>query len=193
MAGETLKIASQLLADFPDNTAGLIDAVQSRNFLISVAVAVGFVEDDQAQVPYIIPMTDGVPVPFMPTLVAPLFFGNFWKLDGNNEYLPSYVDQGVTVPAGSFRLINGSVLLNVQKVGNATPVSYEFQGTGGGSFVGDPVSRDINSTARTESFSGSRIEDVSIMPAQGLSITPIGHSEDLQINDVRVVLQGIML
>ena len=86
MAGETLKIASQLLADFPDNTAGLIDAVQSRNFVVSVAVGVGFVEDDPAQVPYTIPMTDGVPVPFMPTLTNVGFFGNFWNKYDSNWY-----------------------------------------------------------------------------------------------------------
>lgn len=193
MAGETLKNASDLLADYADNQAGLITAVAGRDFIISSSVAVGYVEDDAAQVPYTIPMDAGVAVPFMPTLIAPAFFGNFWKLDGNNEFLQSYTDLGVTVPAGTFRLVSGSVILNCQKIGNATPVEYVFQGTEGGVFTGDPVSREIWNEPFLVVTGGDRILDLSIAGPLGFSITPIGHSEDLQINDVRVTVQGVML
>jgi len=192
MAGETLKTASELLDSFPDNVVGLIDAVDDRSFVVSVAVAVGFVEDDPLTVPYTIPMTNGVPVDFMSTLTTPGFFGNFWKLDGNNAFVPSYSDFGITVPAGSFRLLSGTVLLNCEKVGGGTGV-FEFQGTANGLFIGDPVQRELTSTAETLIFSGTRLVDVSLAEAQSFDITPVGHSDDLQINDVRVVLEGTML
>ena len=192
MAGETLRTATELLAEFPDNTAGLIDALQSRNFVVSVAVAVAFLEDDPAQVPYVIPMTDGVPVDFLATLVAPPFIGNFWDIDGNNAFVEGYTSLGVIVPAGSTRLVDGSVILNVQKAGGGQG-DFEFQGTEGGVFTGSPVLRSIGAVAETIVMGGSRIVDVSLGAPISFSVTPIGHSDDLTVNDVRVTLEGIMI
>jgi len=191
VAGETLRDGSGLLANFPDNTAGLIDAVNSRDFVVSVAPGVGFVEDDPATVPYTIPMTDGVPVDFMASLTTPLFVGNFWKLDGNNAFVPSYTDIGVIVPAGLFRLLEGSVILNVEKVG-ATQ-TYQFQGTEGGVFTGDPLLRDIGSNPEVVVFNGVRTYEVQPANPISFTITPVGHSQDLIVNDVRVSLVGSMI
>lgn len=193
MAGETLKNVSDLLADYADNQAGLISAVDGRDFIVSAAVSVGFVEDDPAQVPYVIPMADGVPVDFLGTLTNPGFFGNFWKLDGNNAFVESYTDLGITIPAATFRLIAGNILIDCQKVGNNTPVTYQFQGTEGGVFTGNPITRDIWNDPFLVASGGDRILDLSIAGPISFSITPIGHSEDLQINDCRITLQGVML
>lgn len=193
MAGETLKNVSDLLADYADNQAGLIGAIEGRDFIVSSTVSVGFVEDDPAQVPFTIPMSDGVPVDFMSELIAPGFFGNFWKLDGNNAIVESYTDLGVNIPAATFRLVGGSILLDCQKDGNATEVTYEFQGTEGGVFTGSPITRDISNESFLVATGGDRILDMSIAGPLSFSITPIGHSSDLQVNDVRVSVQGVML
>jgi hypothetical protein len=193
MAGETLRTASELLGQFPDNTSGLIEAVDSRDFIVSATVGVGFLEDDPAQVPYTIPLVDGVPVDFLGTLVAPLFAGNFWKLDGNNRFIPSYLDFGITVPPGTQRLVDGSVILNVQKDGNATPVTYQFQGTEGGVLTGEPVTREISNVPQTIVTGGTRLYDINVGGAISFNVQPVGHSEDLIVNDVRVAVTGVML
>jgi hypothetical protein len=192
MAGETLREAADLLGLFPDNTGGLIDAVDSRDFIVSAVVSVGFLEDDPAQTPYTIPLTDGVPQDFLSTLVAPLFLGNFWKLDGNNAFIPSYTDFGVTVPPALQRLVTGTVLLNVQKIGGGT-ADYVFQGTEAGVLTGDPITRTIGTTPQGISLGGTRLYDISLGGAISFDVTPVGHSDDLQVNDVRIAVEGIML
>lgn len=191
MAGETLRTASELLAAYADNVSGLITALTGRDFVVSVTPAVGFVEDDPATVPYVIPMTDGVAVPFIPTLTTPLFVGNFYKLDPSG-IVPAYADFGVSVPPGTQRMNSASVLLNCQKLGGGT-ADYLFQGTEGGALTGEPVTRTIGITPATQVFSGTRLYDVSIGGVLDFNITPLGHSDDLQINDVRISVEGVML
>lgn len=293
MAGETLRTASQLLVEFPDNTAGLIDAVNSRNFIVSATVAVAFLEDAVVDTPYTMPMADGVPTPFLPTYPAvPDFVGNFWKLDGNNQILPSYTDQGVTVPAGVFRLVSGGVILEARSVtpaiepltalwnytidvagnpGNgeifhndpaimrvnkqdalgtdhdayliALPLGsvintagqlwtvdgstdagnwmdydvspavnlpndvrdvtftppgsgdlYEFQGTSGGQLTGNPIQFNVPfSEPKILVMGGDRLYEVALAEEIDFNITPIGHDNDLIIEDFRITLQGIMI
>jgi hypothetical protein len=193
MAGEVLKTASELLVeDLPNNSAGLITPVNQRSVVVSVLTAVGFLEDDPAQTPYVIPMTDGVPVDFNSTLVAPLFVGNYWAIDGNNAFVPNYVAQGVTVKPGTTRLVSGSVLLTCQKLGGGTGL-YVFQGTENGVLTGDPVTREIGTTAELLTFAGTRLYDVSVGGPISFQITPQGTSDDLQINDVRIALEGKMV
>lgn len=193
MAGETLRDTADLLGLYADNLTGDISAVDGRDVIVATANGVGFLEDDPAQVPYTIPMTDGVPVDLLGTLVAPLFVGNFWKLDGNNAFVPSYTDLGITVPPLLQRLISGSVILNATSIGGGTK-DYIFQGTEGGVFTGDPVTRSLlGNAATTMVFSGVRLYDVNLAGAVSLSITPSGHSDDLQVNDLRVALESAMV
>ena len=193
MAGETLLTASQLLASFPDNQAGLIDAVQARDLVVSQAVGVMFVEDDPADVPYTLQMIDGVPVPFLLNYPGtPVEASNFYTLDGNGQIIPDYVGIGVNVPAGVTRLHEGSVIINLQKAGGGTAV-YQFQGTQGGTFVGDPLTREIGTTEQVVVFSGTRLYDVSLAEPVDFSITPLGHSDDLIINDFRINLNSVLI
>jgi hypothetical protein len=193
MAGEELKDVSELLAAFPDNTAGLIEAVDSRDFIVSMTTGVAFAEDLPADVPYVMPMTAGVPVPFLSAYPAvPGFEGVFWKLDGNNEFVPAYTDVGIFVPAGTLRLNEGTVVLNCQKLGGGT-ADFTFQGTVGGVFVGEPLTRTIGTVPQVLVFQSVSRYDVSVADPLDFSITPVGHSDDLQINDFRVSLVSVML
>lgn len=193
MAGEVLKTASELLADFPDNSAGLIEAVNSRNFVASVVTAVGFAEDNPGDLPVLLPMTDGVPVDVLAAVPTPAFAGNFWKLDGNNAFVPSYVDFGIFVPPLTQRLTSGSVIIEVNKPSGGDSV-YRFQGTEGGVFTGNPIDRTVTGNTPTLLvFSGTRLYDVEVGGAISFSITPIGHSLDLEVLDYRVTLEGILL
>lgn len=193
MAGETLKTGSELLDSFPNNQAGLIDAVQARDFVVSAVGGVMFLEEAPLDVPYTLPMTDGVPVSFLSSYPGvPEQASNFYTLDGNGQIIPNYVGLGVNVPAGTIRLHNGSVIISCQKVGGGTAV-YQFEGTQGGTFIGDPQVRTIGTVASVEVFSGARLYDVSLAQPVDLAITPVGHSDDLIINAFRISLESVLI
>jgi hypothetical protein len=193
VAGETLRTGQELLASFPDNQAGLIDAVQARDFVISAASGVIFVEDDPLDVPFTLPMTAGVPVQFLLSYPGTaLAVSNFYTLDGNGQIIPDYVGLGINVPAGVIRLHVGSVLLNCEKAGGGT-AEFEFQGTQGGVFTGEPLSREIGTTPQGFGFAGDRLYDVSLAEPVDFSITPIGHSDDLIINDFRIKMESVLI
>lgn len=190
MAGETLRDAAGLLAIFPDNTSGLIQAVHSRDFIVSGVNGIGFMEDDPADTPVTVPMVDGVPTDLLSQFTAPQFVGNFWQLDGNNAFIPDY--PGVTIPPGTQRLVGGTLLIIVQKAGGGT-ADYEFQGTEGGITTGNPQVRTIGATESIEVFSGTRLYDVSIGGPISVDITPLGTSDDLIVSDLRVNLESGMI
>ena len=191
MAGETLKTAQGLLDDFPDNSAGLIEAVHVRNFLVGAVTAVGFSEGDPATLPLTIPLTDGVPVDVLSALPAPDFAGNFWTLDGNQQFVPDYVPRGITVPTGLQRLLKGQVLLLCEKLGNATPVPYVFQGTEGGVLTGNPITQEIAGGAeQLVVMSGTRLYDVAVGGPISFNVTASGHSDDLIVYAFRVSVES---
>ena len=189
MAGETLRTAIELLGEFPDNTSGLIDAVNSRDFIVSVAPGVAFMEDDPADTPIVIPITDGVPTDILAQLTAPQFIANFWQLDGSNGFIPDY--SGVVIPPATIRLLTGSMIIEVEKVGGGT-ADYTFQGTQGGVITGNPILRSI-STITTLVFSGVRLYDVSIGGAISVQVEGTGTSDDLTLSDLRVSIESVLI
>lgn len=123
MAGETLKNAAQLLADYPDNTLGLIQAVNVRNHVIADGNDIGFVEEG---VPYSLTLPAGVPTNILADASAPSFVGRFWALDGNRELIQSYAADGVPVSAGVSRIVTFSMQALVSQAGGGT-TDYLFQ------------------------------------------------------------------
>lgn len=193
MAGEVLKDAGGILADLPDNSSGLIVPQVHRSEVVSVVNAVGFLEDDPATVPVTLPMTDGVPTDVLSQLVAPLFVGQFWELQPvTNAFVPSYGNAGVTVEPDTIRLLQGTIGIRLNKVGGGT-ATYEFEGTQGGTFTGNPVQRTIGITPEVFWLSGDRLYDVYAGDPVSFSITPIGTSDDLVLTDLRVKLIGSLI
>lgn len=191
MAGETLRTGAELLAGFPDNTTGLIEAVNSRDFVLSGVAAVGFMEDDGVTgLPFTIPITDGVPTDILSLIPAVDFVGNFWQLDGQQHFIPDY--SGVTIPPGLSRLLQGDVLINVQKTGGGT-ADYIFSGTEGGVLTGTPVTRTIGITPTLLAFTGDRIYDVSVGGAISLDVEGSGTNDDLEVLDIRVSLTSTLI
>jgi len=193
VAGEILKDAVSVLADLPDNSSGLITPQVHRSEVVSVINALGFLEDDPAQSPQTIPMTDGVPVDLLAALAGtPAFVGNFWTTTPGNAFVPNYVPQGVTVEPGTIRLVSGSVVLSLAKAGGGT-ATYSFVGTEDGVLTGNPVERVISTVQATEVFGGDRLYDVYTAGAISLNVTPVGHSDDLILHDLRVKLIGTLV
>lgn len=187
---ETLRTLNELLALFPDNTSGLIDAEASRDLIVSVAASQGFLEDDQAT--FALPITDGVFVPVNPEAnpgVGSAF--NRWQLDANNAMIPDY---GTTVVnPGHTRLVPVASGLLVEKIGGGTE-TYDFEVFEGGVPTGIPIRREIQANIETavlvtETF----VYDV----AQGLPIdirvSGIGTGDDLVVHDFRQRVSGLLL
>jgi len=192
VAGEELLTQEQLLASFPDNADGLIEAVDSRSFVVSASMSVGFLEDNPVDTPVTIPQTSGLAQDIPVELTNPLFVGHYWALDSNNHFVPDYVSQGISVPAGLDRIVHGTVVMEIASV--STPEqSYTFQGTEGGIFIGSPVTRDIGGTPTVLSFVGVSLYDTQVGPPLSITVTPVGHSFDLILSDLRMSVQGGMI
>lgn len=192
MAGETLLTLSEIIASFPDNTANLITPLQSRDLAISQAVAVGFFEQAAADEPLLMPMADGVPFDMLAAFTLPDFVGNFWKLDGNNAFIPSYTDDGITVNPPTNRLVQGSVVMVATKVGGGTG-DYIFEGTENGIGTGSPRTVTLDANPSLLVFGGDRLYDINLANPIGLDVTPSGTSDDITIQNFRVTLTGTLV
>lgn len=192
MAGETLKTASQLLADAPDNQAGLIDAVFQRNQTVSVTPAVGFMEDDDSA--FSVPIPDLVTFVNLNPLISPVpvLATNYWEIDGNQAWLPSYVTKGIIVPAGVIRLVGGQCWMVVEKAGGGTG-SYEFQWFKAGVAIGVPQQRLISSVPSVEVIAEELLYEVSLAEPLDVRVRGVDTTDDLTITDFRQRMTGIMI
>ena len=193
MAGETLKTASQLLADYGDNTSGLIEAVNVRNHVVSAVPAIGFAEDQSAT--FEIDVTAAWTSINAEILPGPTVAANFWKLDGNQSWLPSYTDTGIIVPAGVNRLVGLNTSLNLVKVGGGTAL-YDFAVFSGGVLAGFPILNvELSTVARILFLTDEFVYEVAL--DQPLEIRIRGAGGTLQANlnclDFRQRVTGIML
>lgn len=193
MAGETLRTASQLLAEFPDNTAGLIDAINSRNAVVSEAVGIGFLEDDTAS--FVIDVTAGVVVSINAEITPlPQLAANFaWDIDGNNAWIPDYGNNGIITPAGVTRLvgINTTMILNKLTGGSA---DYIFQYRQAGVLIGNAITWNLTG-GNPQLFTMS--EELLYEPALGenleITVTGSGTSDDLDCLDFRQRVTSVLL
>ena len=184
MAGETLRTATQLLAEFPDNTAGLIDAVQSRNMIVSELLGVGFMEDNTAA--FTVTIQDGVFVSINAAVTPqPIIAANFaWDIDGNNAWFPDYVNNGVTVPAGVIRLHGMTSTILVTKPGGGSAI-YSFQYFIAGVPFGNPVSVSLDATPSILPQSDETLSEVALGETIDWRVSGVGTAEDLSILDFR--------
>lgn len=189
MAGEQLRTAQELLDSFPDNTGGLIEAVDSRDFVVSITPGIGAMEEDPAQTPYVIPLVAGVPVSVPGTLIAPQFAGNYWALDGNNAMVPDY--GAINVPPAHLRLVTGLITMKAAKVGGATE-SYIFIGSNGGIATGDQFEVELTSTPQTFTMVASRLYDVTLGNPVSFTVQSAGGSS-LEVHHVRYSLESALL
>jgi hypothetical protein len=199
MAGETLLTTTELLSGFPDNASGLIEAVDSRNFVVSAVNGVGFYDDNNDPTgPWTVPNAGaGVPVDILSNLPIPtgdpnaVFVGNYYRLDGNNHFVPSYVDEGITVPPGTIRIVDGSVGFVIAKPGGGTET-----GTIRGTKAGVPYlpGRQVSLTSTPIAFvsTGARLVDVSL--AEPISVEWIPDAAtDLIVSEFRINLRMVLV
>lgn len=180
MAGETLRSGAELLALFPDNTSGLIDAVQSRDFIVSSAVAVGFLEDGPG---FTVTIVDGVSesinagvTPATPGLEL------FWTPDGNLAWVPDYA--AVVLPPGISRLATITTVMLIAKQGGGNSV-YRFQYFEGGAAIGHIADVTLEPTDQLVTITETFLYDVEAGAPLELRVTGIATGDDLDMLDFR--------
>ena len=190
MAGETLRTGAELLALFPDNTAGLIDAVQSRDLIVSTAVALGFLEDTVPS--FSVSVIDGSPVSIN-ALVTPTGGGAllFWALDGNQAFLADY--GAIVVPPGLERLVAINTTMVLRKQGGAS-ASYSFQYFEAGVPIGVPETIDLDSTDdESMAVLEELVYDVDVGAPLDLRVTGVGTGDDIDVNDFRQTVTSFQI
>lgn len=187
---ETLRTLNELLALFPDNTSGLIDAEASRDLIVSVAASQGFLEDDQLS--FLVDIADGVFVSINPeTSVGPGSAFNRWILDGNQAFVPDY--GSTVVNPGHTRLVPVAAAMLLEKIGGGTE-TYDFQIFVGGVAQGVPLSRSIAANTETtlidtETF----VYDVAAGAPIDIRVAGVGTGDDLTVHDFRMRVSGLLL
>ena len=191
MAGETLLTAADTLAGFPDNTQGLITPLDSRNFVVSAQTSSGFIEEQND--PVTLTMVDGVWVSVLSALLSPDFVGLYWKLDGNQQFIPAYADEGITVNVGTIRLVRITVIALTSKVAAGAPSAYSARTTLGGVQVGTVGELERDTTKTASVAIRDFTSDISLDDPIDVQIRPDGHSDDLIVQEATVSLGCIQI
>ncbi len=175
---QTLRYRSELVAGAPDNTSGLIDAIQLRDMVVSMASGNGAVE---TTADVTIPIVSGTPVAVNPLLTGVSVFGSLWGADGNSFLFPNYsaVLTDTTIPAGYTKFCRFQAMLALTKQGGGTD-TYSIQFTRNGVLVGDAhdvlFSGTDTDTITVPYFTN---QDVGVADTFGVSVTGVGTGDDL--------------
>ena len=124
---QTLRYVNGLIANFPDNTSGLIKAEHIRDFCVSFVNGRGFLVDETNVT---LPIQDGTWTQINPLLISPESTVNtLWVFDGNNFGVSNYGALADTiVPAGYTKLMSITVVLDLDKAAGGSD-NYEVQVT----------------------------------------------------------------
>ena len=187
----TLRYGEANLAAFPDNTSGLISAENMRDFVVSTRTSFINISDDT---PFTASMSSGVPTLINPLLPSPTVNGVLWKADGNNRAYQDYVNviPDLTIPAGYTKLITITFSLGVEKSGSLDRV-YLFQADLDGTPVGNGVVHTIISEPLFFSTIVSMNMTYDVSHYIGLSVTPQGHSDDLNFESFQQTITDYQL
>jgi hypothetical protein len=178
---ETLRYVSGLLANFPDNSQGLIDAVHMRDFVASFINGRGFIVDETDVT---IPITDGVWTAVNPLLVSPEFFPEaLWTFDGNNFAIQNYSGiPDIIIPVGYSKLLSLVAWFTVTKAAGGSD-NYIAQFTKNGVGIGLPeVVSFAAAGSQTVTIIDSEIVDLSVVDTYGVQIQGDGTNDDLVMN-----------
>ncbi len=189
---QTLLYGSEVLAGFPDNTAGLITPEDVRAFTVSSLVGQGFLETTTQ---ITVPIISGTPVAVNPLLTGITTAGDLWLVDGNNNLTPDYATKltDTIIPAGYNKLCRFVSIMSLQKVGGGTD-TYEFTFTEDAVPVGTQqtvIYAGTNSLVVTSMV--TRSVDISVAPVFGITIEGVGTGEDMNVLSFEMSVSDAML
>ena len=188
---QTLRYLDELLANYPDNTAGLITPENVRDQLVSTVAGVGFLADTTE---ITVPIVDGVPTLINPLLTAPITEPELWTFDGNNLAVSNYTALTDTVvPAGYTKVLSIVAVAVLEKTAGGADI-YDLQFARNGSPIG--VAETVSYTAagsQTITVVNRSLVDVSTADTYGLTVVGLGTNDDLQCHSFEMNLTDAIL
>lgn len=175
---QTLKYLDQLLAGYPDNTAGLISAENIRDHLVSTIGGRGLIENTAN---FTIPITSGVWTSINQLLPSPIHSEVLWTFDGNNLLHSNYGIGDTVVPVGYVKLGQFLSIIELTKPGGGSD-NYALQFTKNNVGVGQPESVEFGAAGtQTITLLHPALVDLSV-PSDtfGVQIQGTGTSADLE-------------
>lgn len=125
MAGETLQTAAQLLAGYPDNSQGIIQALNTRQHVVSGVLDVANVFEVFDPTVTVAVTTDPIDTILNTFWTAPAIEAfQFWNIDGNGRLFPDYQGAGVAVDPGTFRLVDIEFLMLMSRQPTGIPSTF---------------------------------------------------------------------
>jgi hypothetical protein len=187
-----LQYLDEVLAGYPDNTAGLINPINSRNHVVSTIRGVGFLDSPTT---ITLPVENGVGVIINPLLLDAVFTdATLWTFDGNNFAISNYGSlTDVTVSPGYTKLAQFVVVLSLEKTGGGAD-SYQFQFTRNG--VGVGLAEDVPwSAAGTQVVTTlyTSLYDVSTQDTIGVQVIGVGTTTDLLLHNFELSVSDSVL
>ena len=187
MAGETLKTAAELLADYADNQAGLILPLNVRNHLIADGNDIGFVADSG---PFV-GTTTATYQSILGLMPSPTFAGRFWELAPGNLLRCDFAP--VLVEPGTQRLYQSRMLGVVQK-GAVQADVYEFAIFEDGVQVSLDYPVTLEQDAATTVFAvASRLYEPGNNPELDVRWRGVGTLDALTFDSVSFTVTGVLL
>ena len=190
--GQTLRYVNGLIANFPDNTSGLIKAEHIRDFCVSFVNGRGFLVDETNVT---IPIQDGTWTQINPLLISPESTVNtLWVFDGNNFGVSNYnAFSDTIVPAGYTKLMSIIVVLDLDKAAGGAD-NYDVQVTKNNVGIGlaETIEYDA-SGSQTVTVLASIGADVSLSDTYGVQIRGVGTDDDLTLRYLSYSLSDSIL
>lgn len=195
MAGETLRDSDGLLLEFPDNASGLIGAVASRDLTISAATGIGLYERATAFI-VTMPLAGGEFVSINQAMAGGAggsFAGNYWAVDGNGAFSPSYTDEGIQVLAGTTRVVKARAVFRAFSAPNGG--NYQLAWFNNGvQIAGDPRVYAIAAGPETVIVTEDFLYDVSTDTPIDVRVAGVQAGEsDLTVNEARLLIEGVLI
>lgn len=187
-----LQYLDEVLAGYPDNTAGLITPLQTRNHVVSTIRGVGFLDSPTT---ITIPILDGAG-----TIINPLLLDSehtaatLWTFDTNQLAVSNYAAiASVTIPPGYTKLAQFVAVLSLEKLGGGSD-SYQFQFTRNGIGVG--LAEDVpwsSAGAQVVTSLYTTLYDISTADTIGVQVIGIGTTMPLELHNFEMNVSDSML
>ena len=188
----TLLYIDELLANLPDNTAGLIEPVDARNGIVSNIRGVGFIDSPTT---ITLPILNGAGTIINPLLLdAEATQQTLWAFDGNNLAISNYgALTEVTVPAGYTKLLQAVCVLSLEKLGGGAD-AYQFQFVRNGIGVG--LAEDVPFSAagaQVVTTLYTTLYDVSTLDTIGVQVIGVGTTTSLELHNFEMNVSDSIL
>jgi len=189
---QTLRYVNGLLANFPDNSSGLIKAEHVRDFVSSFVNGRGFIIDETAVT---LPVEQLTWVSINPLLLSPEHTEQtLWTFDGNNYGVSNYSAMTDTVvPSPYNKLVSVVAVLDLTKnAGGADAYQLQFTKNGVGIGLAESVEFPAAGSATVTLVDWS-LADISLLDTYGVQIQGVDTTDDLVLNYFSMSIEDSIL